>query len=125
MGTETLNGDLEWWRRAACAGRDPEWWADRREMRSVAVQTCITCPVKRRCLDDAVRRRDTGVIRGGVLLGAGSRGYSMTSLVCMRCGRRPVRDTPSGAARYCATPCRAESVPGPQTVWAKRTPQVA
>lgn len=100
-----------WWDRAACAGRDPAWWSsEERPMWPAAVRLCLSCPVRDSCLEDAVRQRDNGVIRGGMLLVDTSRGYSAVPLICTNCGLRPVRLTESGGVpRYCGRTCQVTS----------------
>jgi hypothetical protein len=98
-----------WWENAACAEFDPEWWADDRSMRPIAVGVCLSCPVKKRCLDDALKLGDYGVVRGGMFL-AGSRHNSWpVSLVCPRCGLRAVRVTATGHGPYCVDCTRSVS----------------
>jgi hypothetical protein len=100
-----------WWDRAACAGRDPAWWSsEERPMWPAAVRLCLSCPVRDSCLEDAVRQRDNGVIRGGMLLVDTSRGYAAVPLICANCGLRPVRLTESGGVpRYCGRTCQVSS----------------
>jgi hypothetical protein len=100
-----------WWHRAACAGWDPGWWSsDERPMWPAAVRLCLSCPVRDSCLEEAVRQRDNGVIRGGMLLVDTSRGYSTVPLICANCGLRPVRLTESGGVpRYCGRTCQVAS----------------
>jgi hypothetical protein len=75
-----------------------------------AVRLCLSCPVRNSCLEEAVRQRDNGVIRGGMLLVDTSRGYSAVSLICANCERRPVRLTESGGVpRYCCRTCQVAS----------------
>lgn len=105
------NDSARWWQQAACAGRNPTWWSsDDRPMWQNAVRLCLSCPVRDNCLDEAVRQRDNGVIRGGMLLVDTSRGYSMVPLICANCGLRPVRLTESrGVPRYCGRTCQVAS----------------
>jgi hypothetical protein len=107
----TVNEHERWWQRAACAGRDPTWWSsDVRPMWPAAVRLCLSCPVRDSCLEEAVRQRDNGVIRGGMLLVDTSRGYSTVPLICAHCGRRPVRLNGSGGVpRYCGRTCQVAS----------------
>lgn len=100
-----------WWQLAACAGTDPAWWSsEARPMWPAAVRLCLSCPVRQACLEEAVRQRDNGVIRGGMLLVDTSRGYTTVPLICANCGRRPVRPTESGAVpRYCGRTCQVAS----------------
>lgn len=100
-----------WWDRAACAGRDPTWWSsEERPMWPAAVRLCLSCPVRDSCLEEAVRQRDNGVIRGGMLLVDTSRGYAAVPLICANCGLRPVRLTDSGGVpRYCGRTCQVAS----------------
>ncbi len=102
-------GREAWWRQAACHGDDPEWWADDRLMRPVAVEICLRCPVRRACLDDALRSGDYGVVRGGMLLVQIRRRTVAVPLVCAGCHRRPVRTTPTGTALYCGPTCAEAS----------------
>jgi hypothetical protein len=106
-----LHESDRWWQRAACAGRDPTWWsAEDRPMWQSAVRLCLSCPVRESCLAEAVRQRDNGVIRGGMLLVDTSRGYAVVPLICANCGRRPVRPTESGGVpRYCGRTCQVTS----------------
>lgn len=99
--------ESNWWQHAACTGHDPDWWSDNRAARSDAVRVCVSCPVRELCLDDALRRQDVGVIRGGWWLNVSSRGHSATSLICANCGYRPVRDVEHGFARFCGRSCQA------------------
>lgn len=72
-----------------------------------AVRLCLSCPVRDRCLDDAVEQRDNGVIRGGMLLVDGGRGHNVVPLICAHCNRRPVRLTLTGGVpRYCSRTCQ-------------------
>lgn len=105
------NDSDRWWQQAACAGRNPTWWSsDDRPMWQNAVRLCLSCPVRDSCLDEAVRQRDNGVIRGGMLLVDTSRGYTMVPLICANCGLRPVRLTESGGVpRYCGRTCQVAS----------------
>ncbi len=96
-----------WWRLAACADRDPEWWADDRDMRSVAVGICLSCPVREQCLADAIRTGAAGVVRGAMLFLNARGGTTAVSLVCVVCGQRAVRVTTKGHARYCSRVCAA------------------
>lgn len=100
-----------WWQRAVCAGREPAWWSSEdRPMWPAAVRLCLSCPVRERCLEEAVAQRDNGVIRGGMLLVDTSRGYAVVPLICANCGRRPVRFTESGGVpRYCGRTCQVTS----------------
>lgn len=100
-----------WWHRAACAGRDPTWWsAEERTKWPAAVRLCLACPVRQSCLDEAVRQRDNGVIRGGMLLVSTSRGYAVVPLICAHCGLRPVRfNRTGGLPRYCGRACQRSS----------------
>jgi len=93
----------DWWTRAACAGYDPEWWSDDRTMRPLAVEICLTCPVRAACLDDAIRTGDKGVVRGGMLIldSRRRRGERAVDLVCSQCRANPVVMTATGQDRYC------------------------
>jgi hypothetical protein len=103
-----VNDSDRWWQQAACAGQNPTWWSsDDRPMWQNAVRLCLSCPVRDSCLEDAVRQRDNGVIRGGMLLVDTSRGYTVVPLICANCGLRPVRLTESGGVpRYCGRTCQ-------------------
>jgi hypothetical protein len=107
----TVHESDRWWQRAACAGRNPTWWsAENRPMWPAAVRLCLSCPVQESCLAEAVRQRDNGVIRGGMLLVDTSRGYAVVPLICAHCGRRPVRLTVSGGVpRYCCRTCQVST----------------
>lgn len=96
-----------WRGSAACAGHNPEWWADDWSMRPTAVQICLGCPVREACLADALRWGDFGVVRGAMLLVEVNRRGRPVSLVCAHCGTRPVRATPTGYARYCGPGCQS------------------
>jgi transcription factor WhiB len=100
-----------WWHQAACAGRNPAWWSsEERPMWPSAVRLCLSCPVRKSCLEEAVEQRDNGVIRGGMLLVDTSRGYAAVPLICANCGLRPVRMTESGGVpRYCGRTCQVTS----------------
>lgn len=75
-----------------------------------AVRLCLACPVRQSCLDEALRQRDNGVIRGGMLLVDTSRGYAAVPLICANCGLRPVRLTRTGGVpRYCGRTCQVTS----------------
>lgn len=104
----TFHDSDRWWQHAACAGRDPTWWsAEDRPMWPAAVRLCLSCPVRDRCLAEAVQQRDNGVIRGGMLLVDTSRGYAVVPLICANCGRRPVRlSSTGGVPRYCGRTCQ-------------------
>lgn len=98
-----------WWDRAACAGRDPNWWqADHdRTMLAAAVALCLKCPVRDPCLAEAVANKDSGVVRGGMLVVLISRGdYQTTSLICGRCQIRPVDIKLKGAFPSFCKGCR-------------------
>lgn len=107
----TIQESNRWWQRAACAGGDPAWWsAEERRMWPAAVRLCLACPVRDSCLAEAVGQRDNGVIRGGMLLVDTSRGYAAVPLICVNCGRRPVRLTEyGGIPRYCGRTCQVTS----------------
>lgn len=61
--------DLAWRLRAACRGRDPALWfplsPGAREVR-IAKAFCSSCPVRPRCLHEALRRGDLQGIWGGL-----------------------------------------------------------
>jgi hypothetical protein len=98
-----ITATSEWWLHAACVGLEPSWWFESRAMWDVAVQRCIICPVRRQCLDDAIRHGDVGVIRGASWLVKGKRGRQAISLICKACGTRPVIYTRSTVGRFCTT----------------------
>lgn len=101
-----------WWERAACAGADPDGWlADQdRSKLAVAVATCMGCPVAAPCLAEAIAAKDSGVVRGGMLLVLTRRGkYQITSLICSACGVRPVEIRQSGRLPELCLGCRARS----------------
>jgi WhiB family redox-sensing transcriptional regulator len=100
-----MRNDTSWLARAACVGHDPTWWSDPHDATPAAVQLCLGCPVRKRCLDDALRNRDNGVIRGGMWLARSSRGYTVTSLICRHCKARPVQVAKSAIAQYCGYAC--------------------
>ena len=93
----------EWWTRAACVGYDPEWWSDDRSMRPVAVEICLICPVRDPCLADALRERDKGVVRGGVLILDSRRRREVRAidLICSQCRSNPVVMTATRQDRFC------------------------
>lgn len=98
-----------WWQLAACVGHDPEWWSDDSGRRAQAVEICISCPVRGRCLADAVDRRDVGVVRGGALLSPArdGHGHIVASLICGKCGARPIPvNHPTKRTRRACRPCR-------------------
>lgn len=49
--------DSGWWRRAACAGKDPDWWTYGGALSAAnrdALRLCReVCPVRRQCRDEA------------------------------------------------------------------------
>lgn len=101
-----VDDPTRWWQHAACAGRNPAWWSDNRRMWPSAVRLCLSCPVRELCLAEALSQRDSGVIRGGMLL-VDTGHYSVVPLICAHCGRRPVRPTLSGGVpRYCGRACQ-------------------
>lgn len=59
-----------WEAQAACATEDPDLFFPEpdtpQERIQVAKQICATCPVRRACLEDAMRRAETESIRGGL-----------------------------------------------------------
>lgn len=63
----------DWYDRAACAGRDPEYWdlpkcaLQLTPANERALKICQTCPVISPCLDRARRTRPRGVIQGGLV----------------------------------------------------------
>lgn len=60
-----------WWNHGACRGHDPNlWfpeWPKPNEYRQ-ARKICATCPVRKQCLDDALKR-ETGSLRYGMFGG--------------------------------------------------------
>ncbi|MEW2444545.1 WhiB family transcriptional regulator [Micromonospora marina] len=95
----------DWWRQAACAHSDTDWWTDTCPDRARGVRICLGCPVQEPCLADGLAHEDVGVIRGARLLRrAGSRTEAVR-LVCAHCGCCPVRFTPTGISRYCDQGC--------------------
>jgi hypothetical protein len=83
-------GPDAWWMYAACAGHDPEWWSDDLRERSRAATICATCPVRIRCLEEALEHADVGVVRGGALLTTTRHGFTCIPLLCQRCGVHPI-----------------------------------
>jgi WhiB family redox-sensing transcriptional regulator len=79
----------EWWARAACYGHDPEWWSDDLDGRIRALRICAGCPVRDKCLQDAIDNGDFDVIRGGVLLKRNREGRMEELRICPSCGRQP------------------------------------
>ncbi|MFI6133929.1 WhiB family transcriptional regulator [Micromonospora sp. NPDC051141] len=104
MGEETASG---WWRQAACAGSDANWWTDNCPDRSLAVRICLGCPVRQACLADGLANGDNGIIRGGMLLCRTRRRTEAVPLLCAQCGRSPVTCGRAGAGRYCGRRCAA------------------
>jgi Transcription factor WhiB len=74
-------------------------------MRSVAVGICLDCPVRRQCLDEALRVGDSGVVRGAMLLVEVRRKRVALPLVCVGCNTEPVRITATGHSLYCGPDC--------------------
>lgn len=59
-----------WWEWAACRGRDPDLWItpNTKNLTTAnknAIAICRNCPVRQHCLDEAIAKKDLGVIRGG------------------------------------------------------------
>jgi Transcription factor WhiB len=100
-------GETGWWCRAACVGHDPEWWADDTNMLGEAVRICLSCPVRRQCLAEALRNNDFGVIRGGMFFERIDRRSRAIPLTCVECHVRPVQGKRRGTDRYCGPRCRA------------------
>jgi hypothetical protein len=98
-----------WWQDAACADFDPEWWAGDRRMRAFAVGVCLSCPVSKACLDEALRLRDYGVVRGAMLLTGDRHTTWAVPLVCSHCLTRAVRVTATGQGPYCTDCTRSVS----------------
>jgi hypothetical protein len=101
-------GPQGWWMHAACAGHDPEWWSDDLMGRSRAVAICATCPVRVRCLEEAIEHADIGVVRGGVLLTRSRHGPTRIPLLCQRCGVNPLPFGTYPPRRRECTACRRE-----------------
>jgi len=106
-GSVARRSDAAWWDFAACVGHDPEWWSDDGEMLAAALRICLDCPVRRPCLDEALRNGDFGVIRAGMLIARTKRGPLAVPLLCAECCTRPVRGKWRGQERYCSPRCRA------------------
>ena len=65
---EPLTGQ-EWRRDAACVGYDPEtWFPDDGddETRDEAIRICMSCPVRRQCLNWGLKVNDHYAILGGL-----------------------------------------------------------
>lgn len=103
-----------WKDSAACISGDPDDWmlADGHSGKLLsagnirAKRTCRTsCPVREACLEDALRMRDCGVIRGGAVLAE-----PMRWATC-RCGEqylRPIRKSVPTCSAKCTRALRAE-----------------
>ncbi|HJT02100.1 MAG TPA: WhiB family transcriptional regulator [Pseudonocardiaceae bacterium] len=62
---ELAGPQSEWRARAACRGRsDIEWQGDGRGWEHEAKAVCAGCPVRARCLQDAIENREFGVWGG-------------------------------------------------------------
>ena len=67
-----MNGD--WRTRAACGGTDPHLWfgpddepaLEQRTREARAIDICRPCPVRLRCLDDALAEPSQRGVRGGM-----------------------------------------------------------
>ncbi|WP_043601476.1 WhiB family transcriptional regulator [Nocardia otitidiscaviarum] len=72
----------EWWRKAACHGRNPEYWFPKVGRSSSwpakeAVAVCKQCPVRPQCADYAAKSGyETGIWAG---VNLGERGGAPTS----------------------------------------------
>jgi len=65
--TEQL-GDRDWQDRAACRDLTPVgFYSDELDDVSAAKRLCLTCPVRRECLDAAVANREPAGVWGGHL----------------------------------------------------------
>ena len=77
---DTMN--LEWQEQAACAGMDTDLFyyapLERGPAKALRIQiaksVCNTCPVKAKCLDNALKHQDNHSIQGGTT--PEERGYS-------------------------------------------------
>ena len=105
--------DKQWWELAACAGWDPEWWADDRSMRPTAVEICLECPVLEACGNDALSNGGWGVVRAGLLLIRHRGRIESVSLVCAHCRLKPVRMTATSQELYCGQRCATQAVVWP------------
>jgi hypothetical protein len=58
--------ELQWRRRAACQGTDPDMWfaAESTTERAVLERICSTCPVFTECLDHAIAYDEKGFWAG-------------------------------------------------------------
>jgi Transcription factor WhiB len=102
IGHRRSPANLKWWKNAACASHDPEWWSGDLSMRQAAVKICLTCPVRRSCTADAKRLGDTGVVRGAMLFTKSRQNRPrVVDLVCVQCGARPVIMTKTGQDTLC------------------------
>jgi hypothetical protein len=95
----------DWWKDAACAGRDPEWWSGDPRTGRAAVEVCLDCPVREPCLREALAAGDCEVIRGGMLFTLTRHGKQAISLVCGHCLDAPVMTTSARFARFCSPAC--------------------
>lgn len=103
-----------WAERAACIGYPDQWWvtagwhasrAHKADNRA-AVQVCGGCPVKAQCLAEGLELGDTGVIRGGVMLGRRTAaGDPVEQTPCRRCGELfvPYPRSQKHCSSICAT----------------------
>lgn len=98
-----------WWRYAACADWETEWWTDGGPDRTRAVHICLACPVQEPCLADGLANGDIGVIRGGMLLQRRRQRTEVVGLICAQCKFSPVRFTSTTMSRYCGQRCEAEA----------------
>jgi len=61
---------VDWSKRAACASADPDLFFPEpdtpEEQIEAAKQICASCPVRRECLEDAIRRGESEAICGGL-----------------------------------------------------------
>jgi len=58
----TLSAETD---RPSCAEHDPDWWFDEASF-DRAVEVCRTCPVRARCLNEALNAGETLGVWGGL-----------------------------------------------------------
>ena len=79
-----VQSSVDWRKRAACYGDDPEKWSYRDGDNVEATKICLyKCPVREQCLEEAVGYENPptyGVIRGGISFTNG------TKTPCLGCG---------------------------------------
>ncbi|MFI2710494.1 WhiB family transcriptional regulator [Micromonospora sp. NPDC018662] len=107
MSERAVSAPPDWWRQAACAGSDANWWTGDCPDRIQAVRICLGCPVREACLADGLANGDTGVVRGGVMLHRSRRRTEVIHLVCAQCGCQPVRFSRTYQGLYCGRRCSA------------------